>query len=1278
MKKRTIYIGLFLIFVIGLVSLIGTLATDSTITEGNSSKADYLFNITLGDRTNREIVIPSYDSKIVDIKISNPNTFNMSYLFYLEGTNSNISAINISDTDARGILPSTGTDLIKVFIQNNSGSDITTSIRDIVGFDTETLSLPSNSTSIDKGAYYKSIVKSNSNDYGKVKPNIKLSVINGTVKYTLVPNEGYQYKSTTCDGTVSNNILTISDITSNVNCEVVFEPVKIQVSLDLVGGEVSATYTEPQEHTYTIPYTGSYRLETWGAQGGGTTGGYGGYSTGTINVKENDILYINVGGQGTSKVGGYNGGGNASGGTTNIYGGAGGGATHIATSSGLLSTFENKKSDIIIVSGGGGGAAGWVGNHAVYSDGASAGGYIGNTGIVGTNSVSSGKYTQPSGGTQTSGGTAGVGTEATGNAGSFGQGGVSGTRTYGGGGGGYYGGGGGGNSYYISLSGAGGSSYIGSSKLSNKSMHCYDCTESSEEAIKTIATPCHSETLTENCTKEGNGAAKVTLVDDIVYNVDYNGKYGILPTPVKEGFVFGGWYTGEDGTGRKISSNTPLTEMSNHTLYAFWIKPTEYSSSGNYEYTVPRNGFYKIELWGAQGGSSLLDNGTRNITSANCLLDGKGKCFGGYGSYTSGIIQLYKDEILYLFVGGQGTSGIKSQDASGGYNGGGIGTWDNSDDEADGAGGGATDVRLVSGEWNDATSLASRIMVAAGGGGASDAVSGLAGGGLTNSNITITNYTVSKFTEVNQVSGYAFGIGQDGVIVRRNNPISGAGGGYYGGYALDNGKNFYNFGGGGSSYISGHTGCVAITSSSDTTPKSNCTTGTTDNSCSVHYSNRKFIDTVMIDGLGYSWTNEKGELEAMPNPEGGYYASGVGKSGDGTIKITFIGEDIEAPTGTMTTSKDYNTIIANITATDNYGVDHYEYYLSTSSTCPTTGYNTSYSNTYSFVVKNTGTYYVCARAVDGNNNILSLKSDAIVFSRVYSVTVRYNTNGGTITSSTGSNTWTTDSTGLIYRNGNVYEQIIYYGEPADLADYNNSNFININPGELFVPVDKEWICLSGCSTANKEFSQKTKYSTDDFCDITNANCTVVLGLKLVTDANPPTCSLSANASTISATASDDMGITYQGWNSSYSGDNETTKDIAKGTFTYYVKDIAGNTNTCTIDVKSTGSYQKTVTNETSASENWGTRYTGSCSCIAITIDNPNGTRVNGTCNYTSGCSCSGTNWINNCVGKSTFLGYYCTSGTLSGSKCITTGTQTVYTCDTGYTKIGNKWCYKAD
>ena len=56
--------------------------------------------------------------------------------------------------------------------------------------------------------------------------------------------------------------------------------------------------------TYEAPATGTYTLQVWGAQGGSysTTyyGGKGGYSVGTISLSQEDKLYVNVGGQGTS------------------------------------------------------------------------------------------------------------------------------------------------------------------------------------------------------------------------------------------------------------------------------------------------------------------------------------------------------------------------------------------------------------------------------------------------------------------------------------------------------------------------------------------------------------------------------------------------------------------------------------------------------------------------------------------------------------------------------------------------------------------------------------------------------------------------------------------------------------------------------------------------------------------------------------------------------------------------------------------------------------------
>ena len=272
------------------------------------------------------------------------------------------------------------------------------------------------------------------------------------------------------------------------------------------------------EQEFTIPCSGGYKLETWGAQGGSESttfyGGYGGYSEGNIKLEKNSQLFINIGGTGVETVdrynvalGGYNGGGPAfaCGGKfacdtrnneSDAFVGSGGGATHIATVSGLLSTLENNKNSILMVSGGGGGN---YGTHA----GGHAGGIVGNSGL--------GENAYATGGTQNSGGL-----DRNGYDGSFGLGSLwleytnfkinfSGS----GGGGGYYGGG---RGFYNSSGAGGGSGYIGNSLLTNKVMYCYNCTESLEESTKTISTTCTSKTPTENCSKQGNGYARITLI----------------------------------------------------------------------------------------------------------------------------------------------------------------------------------------------------------------------------------------------------------------------------------------------------------------------------------------------------------------------------------------------------------------------------------------------------------------------------------------------------------------------------------------------------------------------------------------------------------------------------------------------------------------------------------------------------------------------------------------------------------------------------------------------
>ena len=941
MKKRTIYITLFLIFIIGVISLIGTFAIDSSITEGNSSKADYLFNITLGDRTNREITIPSYDSKIVDIKISNPNEFNISYLLYLEGINSNISIINISDTEASGVLNSKNTNLIKVFIQNNSSSDITTSIKDLVGFEKETLSLPSNSTAITKGTYYKSIVKSSNKDYGKVKPNIKLSTKNGTVKYNLVPNDGYQYKSTTCEGTVSNNILTIPNITNNISCEVVFEPKQITVNFDLAGGVVETTYTEAKEYTYTVPATGTYKIELWGAQGGGVSshpGGYGGYSAGNIELSQNEKLYVYVGENynGYKETLNFNGGGSGSYGTSDADNYNGGGGTDIRyfgnyqpASEDLLWNSSIGLNSRIMSAGGGGGYSSYNGG----VNGANAGGLIGYSGTY--SSWNGSTIEVATGGTQVSGGLA-VGNDSTiPKKGAFGYGGYSSvfTATWlyaAGGGGGYYGGGAGWAGDGVVGSAAGGSSYISGHTGCVAITSQNDITPKSGCTTGTTDNSCsihysgkkftntvmidgqgYSWTNTKGALQQmpnpsggyyasgtgnsGNGAVKITLVDNANYKAIYNTKYSNLPTPTRTGYTFDGWYTGENGTGTKVTNDTVLKNSNTHTLYAKWVFKnvtvnfdltggeieTTYTEPKEHTYTVPYNGTYMFETWGAQGG-------------------GVSSLPGGYGGYSAGNIELSQNEKLYVYIG-ENYNGYKSTLS---FNGGGSGSYSTSENTVNFNGGGATDIRLVSGDWNNTASLASRIIIAGGGGGYSNWSTGSKGGsagGLIGYSGNRVGSIVNSTGGTQVSGGYgtesrtdtpimgAFGIGgYSGLYSSEWIYNSGGGGGYYGGGAGGAISGSVGSASGGSSYISGHTGCVAIISQSNITPKAGCTTGTTDNSCSIHYSGKKFINTVMIDGQGYSWTNTKGTLQRMPNPSGGYYASETGNSGNGAAKITLV------------------------------------------------------------------------------------------------------------------------------------------------------------------------------------------------------------------------------------------------------------------------------------------------------------------------------------------------------------------------------------------------------
>lgn len=286
-----------------------------------------------------------------------------------------------------------------------------------------------------------------------------------------------------------------------------------------------------------------------------------------------------------------------------------------------------------------------------------------------------------------------------------------------------------------------------------------------------------------------------------------------------------------------------------------------YSYTGSeQEYIAPEDGYYKIECWGAQGGTYSY-------------------AIGGKRAYTKGIIKLSKGEKIYVYVG-ECYNGARETMC---YNGGGSGSYGSLGNTTNTNGGGATDIRLTNGNWNDFNSLKSRIMVAAGGGGGCENGSsygysyGGYGGALQGGNANIIK--ASGYGELNSTIGASqisggyndastslfglFGIGGYGKYSGEWIYISGGGGGYYGGGAGLAAKAIISSASGGSSYISGYEGCNSIAESS--TEENIIHTGNI-----IHYSGKYFLYTEMESGRNYMPSPNDATIEKQGNEGNGY------------------------------------------------------------------------------------------------------------------------------------------------------------------------------------------------------------------------------------------------------------------------------------------------------------------------------------------------------------------------------------------------------------------------
>ena len=309
------------------------------------------------------------------------------------------------------------------------------------------------------------------------------------------------------------------------------------------------------------------------------------------------------------------------------------------------------------------------------------------------------------------------------------------------------------------------------------------------------------------------------------------------------------------------------------TLGENYSGPTEWTfnyTGSEQTFAVPISGMYKIEMWGAEG----YDNPAYNYSS-------------GKGSYTKGNIELNKNENIYFYIGGVGINGtINRPYGTYAFNGASGGnytcySYHNHNSAYNEYGGGATDIRLKNGNWNDFESLKSRIMVAAGGSATSAYYNGTPGGG-------ILGYDGNSTTGATQTSGGGpsqGGFGFGGIPTYNDlcgdSEAQGAGSGYYGGGATTKtGENIPTSSSGASSFISGHNGCDAISEESES--NNIIHTGQ-----SVHYSGYKFTDTIMIDGAGCLWTNKKTtQCDGMPSHDGKSIIQG--NTGNGYARITLI------------------------------------------------------------------------------------------------------------------------------------------------------------------------------------------------------------------------------------------------------------------------------------------------------------------------------------------------------------------------------------------------------
>ena len=278
-----------------------------------------------------------------------------------------------------------------------------------------------------------------------------------------------------------------------------------------------------------------------------------------------------------------------------------------------------------------------------------------------------------------------------------------------------------------------------------------------------------------------------------------------------------------------------------------------FAFTGNEQtFVTNTDGYYKLETWGAQGGTASIGTG-------------------GYGAYSVGIVKLNANQTVYVNVGGTTTT------TTGGYNGGGDALYVASTGATFKAGGGATHIATKSGVLSSLASYQDNVLIVAGGGGGGGYINsswygtgGNAGGisGNNGYNYGTASYSLTGTGGTQTGGGHNYntvtsGVGTFGKGSNYYNEGYGGNGGGGGLYGGGGSSRYHAGGGGGSSYI-GNPLLLSSTSIIKNMTCYNCTTSTVPDT--------KTTTTTSVSDTA---------------------VSNYAKTGNGYAKITYIGASLD-------------------------------------------------------------------------------------------------------------------------------------------------------------------------------------------------------------------------------------------------------------------------------------------------------------------------------------------------------------------------------------------------